>query len=109
MNKEIMTLIKSLNIPCYYQELSNSNKPDNYVLFSIYLENDVEVADNESKATTYYITLNYWYKKDCKDLDKYKTIKNLMKSNRFKFDSVNDLKSETHFCKSIDFIKKVWN
>ncbi|KGJ49823.1 hypothetical protein KD33_07780 [Clostridium sp. NCR] len=111
MNKEIMDLIKSLNIPCYYQELNvnNTNKPANYVLFSIYLEKDVEVADNISQATTYYIAINYWYEKSCKDLDKYRQIKNLMKSNGFKFDGINDMKSETHFCKNIDFIKKVWN
>lgn len=106
-----MQLMKSLNILCYYQELNSttSNKPDNYILFSVYLENDIEVTDNVSLATKYYVTVNYWYNRNCKDIEKYKQIKNLLKSNGFKYDSTNDLKSDTHFCKSMDFTKKIWN
>nr|WP_195365916.1 hypothetical protein [[Eubacterium] tenue] len=107
INKKIIDIMESLQIPCYYQECNN--RKDYYVLFNIFLEKDIEVADNISQATTYYITINYWYKKDCKDLVKYKEIKQAMKSNGFKFDDINDVVGNTHFCKSMDFIIKEWN
>lgn len=107
INKKIMDIFKSLNIPCYYQQCTD--KKDYYVIFKVYNEQDVEVIDNKSVATIYYITINYWYKKTCKDIEKYKLIKKEMKSNGFKFDGVTDLSGETHFGKNMDFTIKEWN
>ncbi len=102
-----MSIFKGLGINSYYQECTN--KSDNYVIFSIYKEQDTEIADNISNSTLYYVTINYWYDKSCKHLDKYKIIKEAMKSNGFKFDGCTDLVGTTHFCKNIDFIYKSWD
>lgn len=108
MVSEIFNILKSININAYYQECTN--KMDEYVVYSIYQEKDTEVADNKSNAVLYYITINYWYKKDNRKLSgRYKKIKNAMKSNGFKFDGCVDLTGETHFGKNMDFKIKVWN
>jgi hypothetical protein len=107
MNKKIMDIFRGLGIPSFYQECTN--KTDNYVIFSIYSEKDTEVLDNVSNATLHYVTINYWYDKCLKDLDKYKTIKTTMKSNGFKFYGCADLVGDTRFGKSLDFIYKEWN
>ncbi|MDK2587475.1 hypothetical protein QOZ83_16670, partial [Romboutsia sedimentorum] len=82
-----------MGIKPYYQECPN--KSDNYVVFSIYSEQDTEIADNISKSTLYYVTINYWYDKSLKHLDKYKDIKQTMKSNGFKYDGTTDLSGDT--------------
>lgn len=108
MRSKIFNILQAININAYYQECTN--KTDEYVIYSIYQEKDTEVADNTSQATMYYITINYWYKKDNRKLtDRYKEIKKVMKSNSFKFDGCVDLVGETHFGKNMDFKIKVWN
>lgn len=102
-----MDIFKELDIKPYYQECTS--KSDNYVVFSIYSEQDTEIADNVSKSTLYYVTINYWYDKSLKHLEGFKTIKETMKSHGFKYDGCTDLTSATHFGKNIDFIYKEWN
>lgn len=108
MVSKIFDILKSIGITGYFQECTN--KTDEYVVYSIYQEKDTEVADNISNATLYYITINYWYRKDNRILaDRYKEIKNIMKSNGFTFDGCVDLIGDTHFGKNMDFKIKVWN
>lgn len=108
MISKIFNILKSIDIDAYYQECTN--KTDEYVVYSIYQEKDTEVADNKSHATLYYITINYFYRKDNRLLaDRYKEIKNIMKSHGFKFDGCVDLAGETHFGKNMDFKIKIWN
>lgn len=107
MNKKIMDIFKTIGIKAYYQQCTN--KTDNYAIFSFFSEQDVEVAEDESNAIKYNVTINYWFDKTCKHLDNYKLIKQEMKKNGFVFDGSVDLTSETYFGKNMDFIIKVWN
>lgn len=110
MISEIFNILKSININAYYQECTN--KTDEYVVYSIYQEKDTEVVDNKSRATLYYITINYCYKKGNIELgnkDRYKEIKKIMKSNGFGFDGCVDVVGETHFGKNMDFKIEICN
>lgn len=110
MISKIFKILQSINLNAYHQECTN--KTNEYVVYSIYQEKDTEVADNVSRATLYYITINYCYKKGDRALankDRYKEIKNVMKSNGFKFEGCVDLVGETHFGKNMDFKIKIWN
>lgn len=108
MVSKVFNILKSIGINAYYQECTNPS--DEYVIYSIYQEKDTEIADNISQATMYFITLNYWYSKDNKKLrNRYKEIKNVMKSNGFKVDGCVDRIGETHYGKNMNFIIKEWN
>lgn len=110
MRIRIFNILKSIGIEAYYQECTN--KSNEYVVYNIYQEKDAEIVDNKSNATLYYITINYWYKKDNIELiksDRYKEIKKIMKSNGFKFDGCVDLLGEMYFGKNMDFKIKEWN
>ncbi|EQK42912.1 hypothetical protein C672_1856 [[Clostridium] bifermentans ATCC 638] len=103
MEGKIFKIMKSIGINAYYQECS---EPINeYVIYSIYQEKDTEIADNVSQATVYYITMNYWYINE----NRYKQIKNTMKSNGFKYDGSRDRIGENHLGKTMDFVFKEWN
>ncbi|MEG2056824.1 MAG: hypothetical protein RRZ84_02800 [Romboutsia sp.] len=103
INKKIIDILKPLSIPAYY--MSAGKQVDKYIVFSIYNEKDTDRFDNKNLSETYYITLNFWYKKPS-DLVLYKQIKELLKENRFKFDGSNDLKDGEFFGKNLDFIYK---
>lgn len=108
MISRIYEILQSIDVEGYYQECTDKAKE--YAVYSIYQEKDTDVADNKSQATVYYITINYWYEKgNISLLDRYKDIKNVMKSNGFVSDGVADLVGETHFGKNMDFKIKMWN
>ena len=100
INKKIIEILRDL-VPVYYQE--TSNKPDKYIIFSIYDEQDTMIYDDINLSETYYITLNYWYKNPS-DLKLYKQIKEKLKSNGFTFDGASDLKDGEYYGKNMDFI-----
>lgn len=100
MNSKIISLLKD-TVPIYYQE--TTQKPDKYVVFSYYDEQDSMFYDDTNLSETYYITLNYWYKTSS-DMMLYKQIKNILKSNGFIFDGASDLKDGEYRGKNMDFI-----
>lgn len=100
INKKIMDILKDL-VPVFYQE--TSSKPDKYIIFSIYDEQDTSIYDDINLSETYYITLNYWYRNPS-DLGLYKTIKEILKSNGFTFGGCSDLKDGDYYGKNMDFI-----
>lgn len=99
INKKIVDILKDL-VPIYYQE--TSTKPDKYIIFSIYDEQDSMFYDDTNLSETYYITINYWYKNPS-DLMLYKQIKNILKSNGFIFKGSSDLQGGEYFGKNMDF------
>ena len=101
MNSKITSLLKKIVPDTYYQE--TTQRPDKYCIFSYYDEKDSMFYEDTNLSETYYITINYWYKKPS-DLMLYKKIKNILKSNGFTFDGASDLKDGDYYGKSMDFI-----
>ena len=100
MNSKIINLLKDI-VPIYYQETKQSH--DKYCIFSYYDEQDSMFYDDTNLSETYYITINYWYKKST-DMMIYKQIKDILKSNGFTFDGSADLKEGAYYGKNMDFI-----
>lgn len=100
MNSKIINLLKDI-VPTYYQETTQC--PDKYCIFSYYDEQDSMFYDDVNLSETYYIKINYWYKKP-NDMMLYKTIKKILKSNGFIFDGASDLKDGDYRGKNMDFI-----
>ena len=100
MNSKIINLLKDI-VPTYYQ--GTTQCPDKYCIFSYYDEQDSMFYDDTNLSETYYITINYWYKRP-EDMMLYKQIKNILKSNGFTFDGSSDLKEGVYYGKNMDFI-----
>lgn len=62
INKLIIEALKPLKIPVSFQKYSG--KESTYITFFNYLEQGEQYADNEEKATGYYIQLDVWSKND---------------------------------------------
>ena len=73
MNSKIINLLKDV-VPTYYQDTKQC--PDKYCIFSCYNEQDSMFYDDTNLSETYYITINYWYKRPT-DMMLYKQIKNI--------------------------------
>ncbi len=101
MHNEIVEILEVLGIDLAWQEYSgNSNE---YIIFSIYNDEDANYFDDESLTEIYYINITYWYESK-KNINKWKEIKKLMKSKGFIYDDGKDLKDKNLYGKSMDFI-----
>lgn len=83
--------LKKLNIKLGYQVFEEI--ADEYLIFDIYSEKDIEFVDNVNLEITYFITLNYWHKSLSK-ISNYKIIKKHMKKAGFEFNDIKTLKKE---------------
>ena len=101
IEKLIIDTLKDLNIPIYLDECDGSD--DEYIVFSIYNAEDSDFVDDVNLSETYYMTVNYWCG-SLKNLNKYKEIKNKLKSNGFTFDTWNNISKNGKKGKSLDFI-----
>lgn len=103
MHQILVALLEQLGIVLGWEELDNTESLDEYIVFSIYDEEDSNITIDGNLTETYYITVNYWYK-DLGNINKYRKIKSLLKENGFIYDGGNDLKGEGVRGKSMDFI-----
>jgi hypothetical protein len=79
INNLILEALKPLNIPSSFQKYNG--KENTYITFFNYLEQGEQYADNEEKATGYYIQIDLWSKNDYTELTK--NITNAMKAAGF--------------------------
>lgn len=103
MHQILVNLLEKFGIDIGWEELDNTENLEEYIVFSIYDDNDSNITTEGNLTETYYITVNYWYK-NLDNIDKYKRIKKLLKENDFKYDGGGDLKGDGVRCKSMDFI-----
>lgn len=89
INKFIIDILKSINIPCYYMQAPKT-RDDAYCIFSIFKEQDIGLYDNDNLKEVYYCTLNYWYSSP-QDVLKYSEIKNLLKKNKVVIRDIVDM------------------
>lgn len=66
INKLVIEALKYLKVPVSFQKYSG--KESTYITFFTYLEQGEQYADNEEKATGYYIQLDVWSKSDYTEL-----------------------------------------
>lgn len=66
INSLVTAALKPLNIPVSFQKYGG--KADTYITFFEYLEQGQLFADNEEKATGYYIQIDVWSKSDYTEL-----------------------------------------
>lgn len=102
MLERIENILKELNIELAYQEYNG--EANEYIIFDIFNEKDIEYADDINLGTNYYITINYWHKSLSK-VNMPKLIKELMKKHGFFFDGMKSLPKYKGFHgKNLDFI-----
>ena len=102
MNSKIIKLLKDI-VPTYYLETTQC--PDKYCIFSYYDEQDSMFYDDTNLSETYYITINYWYKRPA-DMMLYKQIKNILMVNGL---SIHQNQSQSHlFQKKIKYKLKYY-
>lgn len=87
INKLVIEALKSLNVPVSFQKYNG--KESTYITFFNYLEHGEQYADNEEKATGYYIQVDVWSKNDYTEL--VEKVKNYMKAAGFIRTSAADL------------------
>jgi hypothetical protein len=87
INNKVIEALKSLNVPVSFQKYNG--KQSTYITFFNYLEQGEQYADNEEKATGYYIQIDLWSKNDYTEL--VKSVKNAMKAAGFIRTSAADL------------------
>lgn len=103
MHQILVNLLETFGIDIGWDELDNTENLKEYIVFSIYHDEDSNITTEGNLTETYYITVNYWYK-DLDNINKYRKIKSLLKSNGFIYDGGNDLKGDGVRGKSMDFI-----
>jgi len=87
INKLVIEALKSLNVPVSFQRYNG--KQSIYITFFNYLEKGEQYADNEEKATGYYIQIDVWSKNDYTEL--IENVKNAMEAAGFIRTSAADL------------------
>jgi hypothetical protein len=87
INNLIIEALKPLNVPVSFQKYNG--KENTYITFFNYLEQGEQYADNEEKATGYYIQIDLWSKNDYTEL--VDNIKDYMKAAGFIRTSAADL------------------
>ena len=90
INSLILEALKPLKIPVSFQKYKG--KENTYITFFNYLKQGEEYADNEEKATGYYIQVDVWSKNDYTEL--VEKVKNAMKAAGFRRTSAVDLFEE---------------
>lgn len=87
INNKVIEALKSLNVPVSFQKYNG--KEGTYITFFSYLEQGEQYADNEEKATGYYIQIDVWSKSDYTIL--VENLKNVMEAAGFIRTSAADL------------------
>jgi hypothetical protein len=87
INSLILEALKPLNIHVSFQKYNG--KESTYITFFNYLEQGEQYADNEEKATGYYIQIDLWSKNDYTET--VQKVKNAMEAAGFKRTSAADL------------------
>ena len=101
MHNKIVEVLEGLSIDLGFMEYTGNAKE--YIIFNIYNEEETNHCDDNNMSDTYYISLNYWFN-SLENINKYKKIKELMKSNKFIFNGSKDLKDGSYYGKNMDFI-----
>lgn len=90
INDLVIKALKPIKVPVSFQRYSG--KENTYITFFNYLEQGEQYADNEEKATGYYIQVDVWSKSDYTEVvDK---VENYMKATGFARTSAADLFEE---------------
>lgn len=87
INSLIIEALKPLKVPVSFQKYNG--KESTYITFFNYLEHGEQYADNEEKATGYYIQIDVWSKNDYTEL--VENVRNAMKAAGFIRTSAADL------------------
>lgn len=87
INSLITEALKPLKVPVSFQKYNG--KESTYITFFNYLEQGEQYADNEEKATGYYIQIDVWSKSDYTIL--VENLKNAMEAAGFIRTSAVDL------------------
>ncbi|CEK34340.1 MAG: hypothetical protein KIB00_16315 [Paeniclostridium sordellii] len=103
MHNYLVGILETLGIDIAWVEYEGNS--DEYIVFSIYGDEESDFADNQNLSETYYITINYYFK-SLKNIDKWKKIRDLLKQNGFSYDGGEDLKLKNIHGKNMDFIYK---
>lgn len=103
MHQSIVDILETLGIDLAYGEYTGD--ADEYIVFSIYRDNEDDFADNKNLSEVYYITVNYYFK-SLKNIEKWKRIRDLLKENEFIYDGGQDLLGLPIHGKNMDFIYK---
>ena len=90
INKLVTEALKPLKVPVSFQKYSG--KESTYITFFNYLEQGEHYADNEEKATGYYIQVDVWSKSDYTEV--VEKLENYMKAAEFTRTSAADLFEE---------------
>ncbi|MVX64226.1 hypothetical protein GKZ28_11045 [Clostridium chromiireducens] len=90
INKLVIQALKPLKIPVSFQRYSG--KDSTYITFFNYLEQGEQYADNEEKATGYYVQVDVWSKSDYTEV--VEKVENYMKAAGFTRTSAADLFEE---------------
>ncbi|WP_411679848.1 hypothetical protein [Clostridium thailandense] len=105
INSLILEALKPLKVPVSFQKYNG--KEHTYITFFNYLEQGEQYADNEEKATGYYIQVDVWSKNDYTEL--VEKVKNYMRFAGFIRTSAADLfENDTKiYHKAMRFLMKV--
>ena len=90
INKLVAEALKPLKVPVSFQKYSG--KESTYITFFNYLEQGEQYADNQEKATGYYIQVDVWGKNDYTEV--VEKVENYMKASGFTRTSAADLFEE---------------
>lgn len=102
MHNKTCELLETLGIDVAFMEYDGNSSE--YIIFSIYDDEDNDFNDDTNDSEVFYINIVYWFKSKTKNINKYKKIKEIMKNNDFIYDGGKDLKDDGYFGKSLDFI-----
>lgn len=101
MHNKIVEVLETLGIDIAFMEYEGNS--DEYIIFSIYDDEDSDFHDDTNDSEVSYINISYWFKSKS-NINKYKKIKELMKKNNFVYDGGKDRKEGSYYGKSLDFI-----
>lgn len=87
INKLVVEALKPLKVSVSFQKYKG--KENTYITFFNYLEQGEQYADNEEKATGFYIQVDVWSKNDYTEL--VEKVKNAMRAAGFMRTSAADL------------------
>lgn len=104
MHEILVELLETLGIDLGWQEYDGNSSE--YIIFSIYNDEDEDFEDDDNSSEVYYITITYWFK-DKSNINKWKKIKKLLKNNGFSYDDGKDRKEGALFGRSMDFTYKL--
>ncbi len=101
MHNKICEILETLGIDIAFMEYEGKSKE--YIIFSIYDDEDDDFNDDTNDSEVFYINITYWFKSKS-NINKSVRIKELMKENDFIYNGGKDLKDDGYFGKSLDFI-----